>query len=294
MLPGFLHPSSVPEPRPDVRTDGRSRPGLNIAISFLVGGDVSTRTASAVPAVQARTLDNAVHGSTMDRSGRQGARTAVCRAGSVGRPRHGRRWLPGDRHPGDERQGAELASAVRRITRDPWTVVITHSHFDHSFGTRAFLECPVWAHEGCRTDLIENGETTQEAWRLRYLAEGQAGIADDIAKTEIVLPDHLRDRPGGADRGRAQCRPDPLRSRPFQQRPGGPRAGRRCGVRRRPGGERRPTGVRGRLSRSNGPRRSTACSGSPVTARGAGARRPGGPRFRRHPARRDRRARGAV
>ncbi|AWS41027.1 MBL fold metallo-hydrolase [Streptosporangium sp. 'caverna'] len=92
---------------------------------------------------------------------------------------------------GDERQGAELASQVRRITRDPWTVVLTHSHFDHSFGTRAFLECPVWAHEGCRTDLIENGETTREAWRLRYLTEEQAGIADDIAKTEIVLPDRL-------------------------------------------------------------------------------------------------------
>jgi glyoxylase-like metal-dependent hydrolase (beta-lactamase superfamily II) len=92
---------------------------------------------------------------------------------------------------GDERQGAELASEVRRITRDPWTVVITHSHFDHSFGTRAFLECPVWAQEGCRADLIANGETAREAWTLRYRAEGQAGIADDLAKTEIVLPDRL-------------------------------------------------------------------------------------------------------
>ncbi|MFI7051038.1 MBL fold metallo-hydrolase [Streptosporangium canum] len=92
---------------------------------------------------------------------------------------------------GDERQGAELAAEVRRITRDPWTVVITHSHFDHSFGTRPFLECPVWAQEGCRADLAEDGARTRESWARRYREEGRAGIADDIAGTEIVLPDHL-------------------------------------------------------------------------------------------------------
>ncbi|MDP9862535.1 MULTISPECIES: MBL fold metallo-hydrolase [Streptosporangium] len=92
---------------------------------------------------------------------------------------------------GDERQGAELAAEVRRITRDPWTVVITHSHFDHSFGTRPFLDCPVWAQEGCRADLIADGAGTKEAWARRYRQEGRADIADDIAKTEIVLPDRL-------------------------------------------------------------------------------------------------------
>ncbi|GAA4219094.1 MBL fold metallo-hydrolase [Streptosporangium album] len=92
---------------------------------------------------------------------------------------------------GDERQGAELAAEVRRITRDPWTVAITHSHFDHSFGTRPFLECPVWAHEGCRSDLVEDGAGTRDAWARRYREEGRADIADDIASTEIVLPDHL-------------------------------------------------------------------------------------------------------
>ncbi|MFJ2031158.1 MBL fold metallo-hydrolase [Streptosporangium sp. NPDC087985] len=92
---------------------------------------------------------------------------------------------------GDERQGAELAAEVRRITRDPWTVVITHSHFDHSFGTRPFLECAVWAQEGCRTDLIEGGAGTKDTWARRYREEGRPGIADDIEKTDIVLPDHL-------------------------------------------------------------------------------------------------------
>ncbi|MGW4421385.1 MBL fold metallo-hydrolase [Streptosporangium sp. NPDC004631] len=92
---------------------------------------------------------------------------------------------------GDERQGAELAAAVRRVTREPWTVVITHSHFDHSFGTRPFLGCPVWAQEGCRTDLAGTGAQAKDVWARWYRERGRADIADDIARTEIVLPDRL-------------------------------------------------------------------------------------------------------
>lgn len=92
---------------------------------------------------------------------------------------------------GDERQGAELAAAVRRVTREPWTVVITHSHFDHSFGTRPFLGCPVWAQEGCRTDLAATGAQAKDVWTRWYRERGRADIADDIARTEIVLPDRL-------------------------------------------------------------------------------------------------------
>ncbi|WP_326636402.1 MBL fold metallo-hydrolase [Streptosporangium sp. NBC_01755] len=92
---------------------------------------------------------------------------------------------------GDERQGAELLAEVRRITRAPWTVAITHSHFDHSFGTRPFLGCPVWAHEGCRTDLVENGGRARDEWARHYRDRGRADIAGDIARTEIALPDHL-------------------------------------------------------------------------------------------------------
>ncbi|WP_440067191.1 MBL fold metallo-hydrolase [Streptosporangium sp. OZ121] len=92
---------------------------------------------------------------------------------------------------GDERQGAELLAEVRRITRDPWTVAITHSHFDHSFGTRPFLDCPVWAHEGCRADLVENGGRARDEWARYYRDLGRPDIAGDIARTEIVPPDHL-------------------------------------------------------------------------------------------------------
>ncbi|MGS2646490.1 MBL fold metallo-hydrolase [Streptosporangium sp. LJ11] len=92
---------------------------------------------------------------------------------------------------GDERQGAELLAEVRRITRDPWTVAITHSHFDHSFGTRPFLGRPVWAHESCRADLVENGGRARDEWARYYRDLGRPDIAGDIARTEIVPPDHL-------------------------------------------------------------------------------------------------------
>jgi glyoxylase-like metal-dependent hydrolase (beta-lactamase superfamily II) len=35
---------------------------------------------------------------------------------------------------------------VRRVTELPWTVAITHGHYDHRLGTPALLPCPVWAH----------------------------------------------------------------------------------------------------------------------------------------------------
>ncbi|WP_433409637.1 MBL fold metallo-hydrolase [Saccharomonospora azurea] len=55
---------------------------------------------------------------------------------------------------GDARQGAELADAVRRVTPLPWTVVITHDHFDHAYGLPAFLPCDAWAHPACWDELV--------------------------------------------------------------------------------------------------------------------------------------------
>ncbi|MGC5013124.1 MBL fold metallo-hydrolase [Streptosporangium sp. DT93] len=92
---------------------------------------------------------------------------------------------------GDERQGAELAAEVRRITAAPWTVAITHSHFDHAFGTRPFLGAPVWGHPGCRADLIGDGDRARRQWARYYRDLGRADIAGDIEGTEIVPPDHL-------------------------------------------------------------------------------------------------------
>jgi glyoxylase-like metal-dependent hydrolase (beta-lactamase superfamily II) len=57
----------------------------------------------------------------------------------------------------DPGQGAELCAAVRGVTQLPWTVVLTHAHFDHCLGTEAFLPTTVWAHPRCRDDLARGG-----------------------------------------------------------------------------------------------------------------------------------------
>ena len=92
---------------------------------------------------------------------------------------------------GDAGQGAELASAVRDVTSLPWRVVLTHSHFDHSFGTEVFAPCQVWAHERCHADLVANGARQREKWSRRYGEQGEQEVADRIAAVCLVLPDRL-------------------------------------------------------------------------------------------------------
>lgn len=58
---------------------------------------------------------------------------------------------------GDERQGAEFAAAAREVTPHPWTVVLTHAHYDHAHGLAAFLPCEAWAHPGCRAAMASDG-----------------------------------------------------------------------------------------------------------------------------------------
>ncbi|MFC4000276.1 MBL fold metallo-hydrolase [Prauserella oleivorans] len=92
---------------------------------------------------------------------------------------------------GSAAQGAELAAAVRELTGLPWTVALTHAHFDHSFGTAAFRPAPVWAHPGCRDALATDGEAQRAEWAARYRADGHARLAADLAASPIVLPDRL-------------------------------------------------------------------------------------------------------
>ncbi|MFI5613330.1 MBL fold metallo-hydrolase [Amycolatopsis sp. NPDC051903] len=92
---------------------------------------------------------------------------------------------------GDADQGAELAAAVRELTDLPWSVVYTHAHFDHAFGTTAFLPCDVWAQEGCLTELVQHGEAAKAKWSEKYRAAGKPEIADAIARTGIMAPDRL-------------------------------------------------------------------------------------------------------
>ncbi|MEV7965648.1 MBL fold metallo-hydrolase [Sphaerisporangium sp. NPDC088356] len=91
----------------------------------------------------------------------------------------------------DEVGGAEFAAAVRELTALPWSVVLTHAHFDHSFGTAAFGECPVWAHPACATDLAQTGEAQRAIWARHYRDQGAPESAARIEAARLVLPGRL-------------------------------------------------------------------------------------------------------
>ncbi|GAA0939762.1 MBL fold metallo-hydrolase [Virgisporangium aurantiacum] len=80
-------------------------------------------------------------------------------------------------------------------------VVLTHSHFDHSFGTEVFAPCAVWAHRRCHADLVANGKQEREKWARRYRERGDVEVGDRIAAVRLVLPDHLVDDRAELDLG---------------------------------------------------------------------------------------------
>ncbi|MFC4589414.1 MBL fold metallo-hydrolase [Sphaerisporangium corydalis] len=88
----------------------------------------------------------------------------------------------------DETQGAAFAKAVRELTGLPWSVVVTHAHFDHAFGTAAFGHRPVFGHPGCRAALAGTGEAQRATWAEHYRREGRPEAAERIAAARIVPP----------------------------------------------------------------------------------------------------------
>jgi glyoxylase-like metal-dependent hydrolase (beta-lactamase superfamily II) len=92
---------------------------------------------------------------------------------------------------GDARQGAELAAAVRAVTPLPWMVVLTHAHFDHCFGTSAFLPCPVYAHPRCRATLAATAAAQRAEWSGYYRDHGDGATAAALAATEPPPPDYV-------------------------------------------------------------------------------------------------------
>jgi glyoxylase-like metal-dependent hydrolase (beta-lactamase superfamily II) len=89
---------------------------------------------------------------------------------------------------GDARQGAELAAAVRAVTPLPPVVVVTHAHFDHCFGTAAFLPCPVFAHPRCRSALAATADAQRAEWAAYYQEKGDSVTAEALAATDPPLP----------------------------------------------------------------------------------------------------------
>ncbi|MPY97009.1 MAG: MBL fold metallo-hydrolase [Actinophytocola sp.] len=88
----------------------------------------------------------------------------------------------------DEVHGAEFAAAIRTVTSLPWDVVITHAHWDHFFGTAAFLPCRVWAHPRCRGAILADAEAQRAEWTRYYREQGKPDLAADLAAARVVLP----------------------------------------------------------------------------------------------------------
>jgi glyoxylase-like metal-dependent hydrolase (beta-lactamase superfamily II) len=100
---------------------------------------------------------------------------------------------------GDARQGSELAAAVRAVTALPLAVAITHAHFDHCFGTAAFVPAPVHALPRCRTVLAATAAAQRSRWAAYYRDRGDHDTAAALAATEPALPD--ADAPAVLDLG---------------------------------------------------------------------------------------------
>ena len=90
---------------------------------------------------------------------------------------------------GDEAQGAEFAAAIREITDAPWTVVLTHAHFDHVLGTSAFRPAPVWAHERAAKLLVPDADLGRAEFVREYERAGRAEDAARLAAARVVGPD---------------------------------------------------------------------------------------------------------
>ena len=92
-----------------------------------------------------------------------------------------------------EVQGRDLADAVRRVSADPWVVVNTHFHFDHSFGNAVFRPATIWGHQRAAERLATDGEAMRQRIADRARDAGEDAIADDVAASRIDPPDELVD-----------------------------------------------------------------------------------------------------
>ena len=89
---------------------------------------------------------------------------------------------------GDRVQGSEWAAAVRGRTRLPTTVVLTHAHFDHCFGTSAFGPVPVLAHPRCAEAIVRTADAQRTEWVARYRDRDDVATAEALAGSTPVPP----------------------------------------------------------------------------------------------------------
>jgi glyoxylase-like metal-dependent hydrolase (beta-lactamase superfamily II) len=80
-------------------------------------------------------------------------------------------------------QARELQDDLRRLTPDPWVVINTHHHFDHSNGNALFLPADIWGLERCAEVLRERG-----AAALSNVARSMPELAGDLSNIAITPP----------------------------------------------------------------------------------------------------------
>ncbi|HET9141783.1 MBL fold metallo-hydrolase [Actinophytocola sp.] len=91
----------------------------------------------------------------------------------------------------DEVHGADWLAAVRTVTPLPWTLLVTHAHWDHFFGTAAFGPDPVWAHPVCRDEIAGNADE-HRGRGVRYFTEaGKPDLAERVRTARVVVPSDL-------------------------------------------------------------------------------------------------------
>jgi glyoxylase-like metal-dependent hydrolase (beta-lactamase superfamily II) len=86
----------------------------------------------------------------------------------------------------DEVHGADWQAAIRELTALPTTLLITHAHWDHFFGTAAFPPGQIWAHPRCANEIATNADE-HRARGMRNYAE-QPELAERIRVARVVVP----------------------------------------------------------------------------------------------------------